>query len=84
MNNLKKRLLSSIELHGKCDIHGLLQIYPEFNLFTILRNLFILQNEGWIKVRKTRTIDGITTKNPNVARTNKQMYSQTHFDWLGQ
>jgi len=79
MSKLKERLLSSIELHGKCDIHGLLNLYPGFSKFTILRNLFILRNEGWIKINKQRTIDGVKTDNPNVFRTQKQMYKQLDF-----
>jgi len=71
MNKLKDRLLSSIEVHGKVDIAGLLQLYPNDKKFTIIRNLFVLQSEGWIFVRKFRTIDGVKTRNPNVRRTKK-------------
>lgn len=73
---LKNRLLASIDIHGKVDIHGVLNLYPHERKFTILRNLLVLRNEGWIKVRKHRTIDGVKTDNPNVFRTNKQLYSQ--------
>lgn len=77
MNNLNKRLLSSIENHGKCDILGILKLFPEFKQFTILRGLFELRNDGWVKVNKFRTIEGVKTHNPNVYRTRKQLYSQT-------
>lgn len=73
---LKNRLLVSIEVHRKMDICGVFTLYPHERKFTILRNLFVLRNEGWIKVRKTRIIDGVRTDNPNVFRTNKQLYSQ--------
>lgn len=75
MNNLKNRLLSSIEYHGKCDIHGLLNLYPRHAKFTVIRVLFILQSEGWIIIRKYRVINGVKTTNPNVRRTSKQMYT---------
>lgn len=57
MNNLKARLLSSIELYGKCDIYGLLNLYPGFTKRQILRQLFTLRNEGWIKINKHRVIE---------------------------
>lgn len=76
MNKLKDRLLSSIEVHGKMDICGVFSLYPNDRKFTILRNLFRLRNDGWIKVSKHRTIDGVKTDNPNVQRTRKQLYSQ--------
>lgn len=84
MNNLKSMLLSSVELHGKCDIYGLLNLYPMFTKRQIFRELFNLRNEGWIKINKHRVIDGVTTNNPNVSRTKKQMYTQSHFNWLAQ
>jgi len=76
MNKLKDRLLSSIELHGKTDIHGLMLMYPGFTWRQVYRQLFVLRNEGWIYISKNRTIDGVKTNNPNVRRTNKQMYTQ--------
>jgi len=76
MNKLKERLLSSIELHGKTDIHGLMLMYPDFTWRQVYRQLFVLRNEGWIFISKNRTIDGIKTNNPNVRRTNKAMYTQ--------
>ena len=59
MSKLKERLLSSIEIHGKSDIYGILILYPNERKFTILRNLFMLRNDGWLIIRKHRTIDGI-------------------------
>lgn len=76
MSNLKERLLSSIELHGKMDIHGLMQMYPHFTWRQVYRQLFALRNDGWIFISKNRTIGGVKTNNPNVRRTNKQMYQQ--------
>lgn len=84
MNNLKSRLLSSIELHGKFDIYGLLNLYPGFTKRQVLRELYNLKNEGWIKINKRRVIDGVSTDNPNVSRTKKQMYTQSQFNWLAQ
>ncbi len=84
MDNLKKRLLSSVELHGKVDIYGLLSLYPSFTKRQIIRQLFVLRDEGWIKINKTRMIDGVVTKNPCVLRTKKQLYTQAHLNWLSQ
>lgn len=75
MSKLKERLLSSIEIHGKSDIYGILNLYPNERKFTVLRNLFMLQNEGWIKVNKFRVIDGVKSNNPNVSRTQKKHYA---------
>ncbi len=76
MSKLKERLLSSIEIHDKCDIYGILNLYPNERKFTILRNLFILRNEGWVKINKFRVIDGVKSNNPNCSRTQKQLYTQ--------
>lgn len=76
MKNLKNRLLSSVEIHGKIDIYGVFILFPDFKKFTIYRLLFELQNEGWLKIRKTRSIGGIISPNPNVMRTEKQFYEQ--------
>jgi hypothetical protein len=76
MEALKKRLLSTIELHGKCDIHGLQLMYKDVSKITVIKGLFHLKNEGWIKLNKTRTIDGIVSNNPCVFRTKKTLYIQ--------
>lgn len=76
MSNLKERLLASVEVHGKCDIYGLLNLYPTESKRSILKVLFTLRNEGWIVISKTRMIDGIPSNNPNVRRTKKTMYTQ--------
>ena len=76
MKTLKKRLLSSVEVHGKVDIYGIFILFPDFKKFTVYRRLFELQGEGWIKIRKTRSIGGITSPSPNVSRTKKQLYEQ--------
>lgn len=73
---LKQRLLASISLHRKVDILGLYKTFPHESKIQILRNLFILQNEGWVKIRKYRTIDGINSYNPNVRKSNKNMFKQ--------
>lgn len=73
---LKQRLLASISLHEKVDIIGLYKIFPHENRIQILRNLFTLQTEGWVKIRKHRTINGINSYNPNVRKQNKNMFKQ--------
>jgi len=78
--DIKNRLLASIEIHGKCDISGILNLYPTFSKFTVLRNLFTLKNEGWIYIRKTRIENEERIKVPNVRRTKKTMYSQIPLD----
>ena len=83
MVKLKKQLLASIEVHGKCDIYGLLNLYPHETKWRILRALFTLRNEGWIRINKTQVIDGDTYPRPNVKRTQKQMYRNLElFDQL--
>ena len=74
MSKLKQRLLSSVENHGKCDIYGILKLYPRERKFTIIRNLFLLRNDGWVIISKYRVIDGVKTNNPNVRRSQKQMF----------
>lgn len=79
MSYLKKRLLATIEVHGKSDISGIYNLYPHERRFSILRSLLILKNEGWIKIRKSRTVDGFDIPQVNVQRTKKQRYAQLSF-----
>lgn len=74
--DLKKSLLSSIENHGKSDIAGIYNLYPHVRRFSILRNLFILQTEGWVIIRKTRTQDECLVRAPNVRRSRKKLFTQ--------
>ena len=77
MKNLKNRLLASIEIHKFCEIEGLYKTFANEKKFSILRCLFMLQSEGWVRIRKKRVTQGFTVKRPNVARTNKTAYTQT-------
>lgn len=77
MQDLKNRLLASIDYHKRIDIEGLYKAFAHEKKFSILRGLFILQNEGWVRIRKKRVLQGFTVKRPNVARTNKTTYTQT-------
>lgn len=76
MNDLKTRLLASIEAHGKSDITGVYGLYPHEKKISILRALILLKLEGWVYLRKTQMIDGLRYDRPNVRRTRKQRYTQ--------
>lgn len=76
MEDLKKRLLASVEAHGKSDVTGIYNLYPHERKFSILRSLIELKHEGWVILRKTQMIDDMRYPRPNVRRSRKQYYSQ--------
>jgi len=76
MTDLSKRILSSIEAHGKCTIDGVYKLYPHETKKNIDDAIAELDSLGWIKYRLQMTVDGIKHDIPNVRRSRKQLYSQ--------
>lgn len=75
-NHTKIALLSSIEVHGKCDISGVYNLFPHLKKITIMRHLVNLRNDGWLVIRKSRMEDGYRINRINVRRSKKRMYEQ--------
>jgi hypothetical protein len=73
---LKEQLLASIENHGTCDLSGIYALYPHYRKTTILRALFQLQAEGWVRLKRFRTENYDKIEVLNVCRTRKKLYRQ--------
>ncbi len=76
MTELKQRILASLEQHKKCELSGLIKIFAHESSISVIKNLYILQQEGWVKIRREITVGGEKKKINNVVRTNKKMYTQ--------
>lgn len=77
MTDLSKRLLASIENHGKSDIKGIYKLYPHETKEDIDASLQELDSLGWVIVRQTQVVGGERSKIPNVRRSKKQYYTQS-------
>lgn len=77
MNDLQKRLLASIENHGKSDMRGIYKLYPHESTKDIDAAIAQLDADGWVHYRLTQVIDGDKRDIPNVRRSSKQFWTET-------
>lgn len=76
MQDLKMRLLASVENHGKMNVDGVYKLYPHETKKNIDHALGELDAEGWVCLRQTQVVDGNKVFIPNVRRSRKQLYTQ--------
>jgi hypothetical protein len=76
MTDLMKRLLASIESHGKSDVTGIYKLYPHESPQDIDAAIASLDAAGWVHYRKSQTIEGLRGMIPNVRRSSKQVYTE--------
>lgn len=58
MTDLAKRLLASIENHGKSNMDGIYKLYPHESRADINTAIIELDTLGWVYYRKSQVIDG--------------------------
>jgi len=76
MKDLSKRILASIEQHGKTNVSGLYKLFPHEGELDIDFAIKELVELGWIKHNLTQVCEGFKKDIPCVFRTSKQYYNQ--------
>lgn len=74
MTDLAKRLLASIEQHGKTNVAGLYKLFPHEGQLDIDFAIIELCKEGWCIYNKSQVVEGFKKDIPTVRRSSKKFY----------